>query len=44
MHECFHTSSVLDNGEVLVTGGYASFIQGSVELFDPSTGPWDNRR
>jgi hypothetical protein len=31
-----HTASVLSDGKVLVTGGYAEFILNSAELYDSS--------
>jgi WD40 repeat protein len=33
-----HTATVLPNGKVLITGGYASGIQRSAELYDPLSG------
>jgi hypothetical protein len=36
-----HTSSVLTNGNVLVTGGWGrNDGENSAELYDPSTGTW----
>ena len=38
----WHTASVLNNGQVLVTGGMDDgfFVINSSELYDPSTGSW----
>ncbi|CAF4371022.1 unnamed protein product, partial [Adineta steineri] len=35
-----HTSSVLLNGKVLVTGGYNGGVLNSAELYDPLIGTW----
>jgi N-acetylneuraminic acid mutarotase len=36
-----HTASLLENGKVLVTGGYiAGIYLNSVELYNPSTRKW----
>jgi N-acetylneuraminic acid mutarotase len=36
-----HTATVLQNGKVLVAGGYnGSHVISSAELYDPSTGTW----
>ena len=35
---CWHTATLLPDGQVLVTGGYSSAI--SAELYDPITGTW----
>lgn len=37
----FHTATLLNNGEVLVTGGYnATAILSTAELYDPTVGTW----
>ncbi|CAF1173281.1 unnamed protein product [Adineta ricciae] len=38
----FHTASVLNNGKVLVTGGFYHDILNSVELYDPSKDSWSS--
>jgi len=35
-----HTATLLNNGKVLVVGGYAAGTLVSCEIFDPSTGTW----
>src|SRR5438046_4896444 len=36
-----HTATLLSNGKVLVTGGFAvGFDQTGCELYDPATGTW----
>jgi hypothetical protein len=35
-----HTATLLDNGKVLVVGGFNSSYATAVELYDPATGNW----
>jgi N-acetylneuraminic acid mutarotase len=35
-----HTATLLNNGKVLVTGGYNGAYLASAELYDPDTGSW----
>jgi hypothetical protein len=35
-----HTATLLENGKVLVAGGYRDVALSSAELYDPSTGSW----
>ena len=37
-HRCYHTATLLPNGEVLVVGGTSEPL--SAELYDPETGTW----
>ncbi len=37
---CYHTSTLLPSGKVLVAGGYNGGITNSVELYDPAVGTW----
>jgi len=38
----YHTATLLDNGKVLVAGGYNNGLLASAELYDPATGIWSN--
>jgi N-acetylneuraminic acid mutarotase len=35
-----HTATLLENGKVLVAGGFGADYLGSAELYDPATGSW----
>lgn len=35
-----HTVTLLNNGKVLVTGGYSGTFLSSAEIYDPNTGKW----
>jgi len=37
-----HTATLLDNGKVLVAGGFGPLALASAELYDPSTDTWSN--
>jgi len=34
----FHTATLLENGKVLITGGYNGSYLNSAEIYDPATG------
>ena len=36
----YHTATLLNNGKVLVVGGYVPVVTTSSELYDPATGTW----
>src|ERR1019366_8736473 len=48
MHEArsYHTATLLNNGTVLVTGGFRTdpygnpIVTGTAEIYDPQTGTW----
>ena len=37
-----HTSSLLPNGSVLISGGYNTAYPSNAELYNPTTGTWTN--